>query len=126
MSNSQPILYETEYNMANVQVTPEIVEEIKIHDSLCECVSCNKCKPNIQIIKGDVDAYIQKMKQERDAYIKKMKEEQEAYIQKFKQEMNDIILLKDKYNEKNMKEETDRKVKEETDRKVKEEIKQVE
>ena len=88
MSNSQPILYETEYDISNVQVTPEIVEEIEIHDKTCECVSCvNEHKANIKMIKEDIDGYIQKRNDERDAYIQKMNDERDAYVQKFKKEM---------------------------------------
>jgi DNA repair exonuclease SbcCD ATPase subunit len=96
MSDSQPILYETEYDISNVQVTPEIVEEIEIHDKSCECVSCvNEHKANIKMIKEDIDGYIQKRNDERDAYIQKMNDERDAYVQKFKKEWDDIILVQD-------------------------------
>ena len=126
MSCFQPILCETEYDLANVQVTPEIVEEIEIHDSKCECHSCvNKHNANIQMIKEDIkediDGYIQKRKQERDAYIQKMNDERDAYIQKFKKEMDDFIELQNKNNEIKMKEETERKLREESERKLREE-----
>ena len=107
MSNSQPILCEVEYDPANVQVLPETVEEIVVHDKMCGCDSCNESR----------ERDIQKMQQELANSIKlqnelnerKRKAEAERKLQEENRMKEERRKKEEAEKETRMKEEAERK-----------------